>query len=303
MDQGYSTREAARLCDLSPRQVRALAHAGVVGPRRQAALPTRRRARPLRLGFAELQVLRTVGRLLAAGLSLGAIGEALSALRGQLARRRLPLSAACCAVADGRVLAFDGERRWDVLSGAQAPATPEREPAALLALPAAPKAPRLGRMRGTFGEEGPWGEAYAFEQADTWFGRGLRAERDNPRRACGHYLRAIACNPEHVEAMINVGHVCAAEGDRRRATAFFRLAARVDPGHAVAHYNLAVMLHDAGARGAAIQAYRRALLLDPGFADAHYNLGTLLAEQGHSAEAGTHFTAFHAASQPRPPAR
>lgn len=304
--EGYSTREAARLCDLSPRQVRALARAGVVGPGPHAGRTAFRVPRRLRLRFVDLPVLRTVRRLLAAGLPLARIGRALHALRAQLARRQLPLSAVCCEAEAGHVVACDGEARWDAHSGAPAPAgvlagRQSGVEATLVRLPAKPPTPRIVRARGVFGEEGPFGEAYAFDQADHWFGRGLRAEGVDPRRACGHYLRAIACDPEHVEAMINLGHVCAAEGDRRRATSFFRLATRVDPGHAVAQYNLAVMLHDAGERGAAMQAYRKALLLDPDFADAHYNLGTLLAEQGHSVEAGTHFSAFHAASRPSPP--
>lgn len=304
--EGYSTREAARLCDLSPRQVRALARAGVVGPRPPPGAAPPRGRRRLRFSFVDLPVLRTVRRLLTAGLPLAQIGRALRALRAQLARRRLPLSAVCCEAEAGHVVADDGEARWDAHSGAPAPAGVlaggrGRMQAALVPLLATVPAPRIVRARGIFGEKGPFGDAYAFDQADHWFGRGLRAERVDPRRACGHYLRAIACDPEHVEAMINLGHVCAAEGDGRRAASFFRLATRVDPGHAVAQYNLAVMFHDAGERGAAMQAYRRALLLDPHFADAHYNLGTLLAEQGHSAEAGTHFSAFHAASRPSPP--
>lgn len=309
--EGYSTREAARLCDLSVRQVRALARAGVVGPHPRGPGHAGRGARRLRLVFADLPVLRTVRRLLAAGLSLSRVGQTLRALRAQLGRHHLPLSAVRCAAQAGEVVVFEGDAQKKTRGGGQAVgpcvvAGAESCAAQVVALPLPvpplPR-PRTAQVVPALGEEGLFGPAYAFERADHYFARGRRAERDDPRRACRHYLRAIACDPEHVEAMINLGHVCAAEGDRRRATSFFRLAARVDPGHAVAQYNLAVMLHDAGERNSAMRAYRQALVLDPEFADAHYNLGTLLAEQGRKAEAGAHFSAFHAASHRLPPPR
>lgn len=309
--EGYSTREAARLCDLSVRQVRALARAGVVGPRPGSPGHAGRGARRLRLAFADLPVLRTVRRLLAAGLSLSRVGQTLRALRAQLAGRHLPLSAVRCAVQAGEMVVFGAGSPKDAQDGGQVGepcvvAGAESCAAQVVPLPVlVPRlpGPRIAPVVPALGEEGLFGPAYALERADHYFARGRRAERDDPRRACRHYLRAIACDPQHVEAMINLGHVCAAEGDRRRAASFFRLAARVDPGHAVAQYNLAVMLHDAGERESAMRAYRRALVLDPHFADAHYNLGTLLAEQGRKAEAGTHFSAFHAASRRLPPPR
>lgn len=313
MDKGYSTREVAKLVDLTPRQVRTLAQAGVVGPVAKGGSKTRPGASGVRLRFAfgDLLVLRTVRRLLAAGLPLVRVGKALQGLRRQLARRNIPLSGALCAVEDGRVVASDGSVRWDVESGESLGAVPGGKSLEAVCLPIRPEGTLnfAPTPRHPFAGEVRWPRKPffaghgAYGHADSWFNRGLEAEQDAPNKACGFYLQAIACNPEHVEAMINLGHLCAAERDRQRAAAFFRLATRVDPEHPVAHFNLAVILHDEGECGAAMQAYRKALLLDPQFADAHFNLGTLLAQQGHNDEAGTHFTAFHAATQAGPPTR
>lgn len=130
------------------------------------------------------------------------------------------------------------------------------------------------------------------ESADHWFNMALEVEESDPQRAYELYLRALADNPEHVEATINIGRLCADKGDLRRAAAYFRQATRIDPEQPVAHYNLAVTLHDLDDWPGAAAAYRAALAKDPDFADAHYNFATLLERQGHKEEARLHYHAY-----------
>jgi tetratricopeptide (TPR) repeat protein len=137
----------------------------------------------------------------------------------------------------------------------------------------------------------------AFEgsrNADEWFNLGLDLEPDDPEGAYEAYVRALAINPEHVEAMINVGRLCSEAGDDNRAAAYFRQATRVNPGHPVAHFNLAVTLHDHGDLDGALHAYQAALIHDPQFADAHFNLATLLEQLGEPTAAAEHMAAYRA---------
>jgi tetratricopeptide (TPR) repeat protein len=135
-------------------------------------------------------------------------------------------------------------------------------------------------------------DAAGIESADHWFDIALDLEDTDPQKAYEMYLRALASDPEHVEATINVGRLCSANGELQRAAAYFRQAIRVDAAHPVAHFNLAVTLHDLGELDGAVDAYRAALSQDPQFADAHYNLATLLEQQGQREAAMRHFAAY-----------
>lgn len=279
MSVGYSTREVAKLVNLPERRIRALARAGLVGP----ALDDRGR-QPLRFDFRDLQVLRAASKLVSEGLPPLRIQRALTALKRQLAGER-PLSGTQLHHESGKLLASDGDGHWDPESGQcvlrfGANRRPELAPISLVPLPSVVAPAPEGQVPDDM------------ESADAWFDLALEHEDNAPQRAYECYLKALACDPEHVEATINIGRLCSASGDTRRAAAYFRLASRIDPAHPVAHFNLAVTLHDMGDLAGAVGAYRIALLHDPHFADAHYNLATLLEQQGEREEAFKHFKAY-----------
>ena len=119
-----------------------------------------------------------------------------------------------------------------------------------------------------------------------------RLEIADPPGAYDAYLRALACDPEHVETTINIGRMCSDGGDLKRASAYFRNAVRIDPTHPVAHFNLAVTLHDLSDWDGADAAYRAALAHDQSFADAHFNLAALLEQRGKRDEALAHLKAY-----------
>lgn len=291
----YTTKEVSRLSELSERRVRSYVRAGVISGGRQDPRPRGRgTGKRLRFDFREILVLKAAQRLIAAGMTPTRVERALSTLRTQLPVGQ-PLSAVAVSVEGGRIVVSDGEVRWEAETGQ-----------ARLGLEAAAGG---GAERGSASASEPTELPTAAVQlhklqlsamaavgdgrsADAWFDIGLRLEGGDPEGSYEAYLRALACDPEHVESMINVGRLCSEAGDDRRAAAYFRQATRVDPRHPVAHFNLAVTLHDNGALDGAKQAYSNALLHDPDFADAHYNLAALLEEIGDNAGAAKHYAAY-----------
>lgn len=293
MSAGYSTREVAKLVNLPERRIRAYARAGLVGRNDEAALEAGPR-RSLRFDFRDLLVLRMAARLLSEGLPPIRVQKALAALRRQIAEQ--PLSGTQLYHEDGCVVARSGGSTWHPESGQfllrfaakRVPETPPQVPLPLRRV--ADAAQMLAEANAT--PAPPSAEDANAANADTWFDMALELEETEPQRAYELYLRALAADPEHVEATINVGRLCSASGDSRRAAAYFRQATRMDSAHPVAHFNLAVTLHDLSDLTGAAEAYRVALLHDPHFADAHYNLATLLEQQGDAEEAFRHFQAY-----------
>ncbi|HET6347324.1 MAG TPA: tetratricopeptide repeat protein [Myxococcota bacterium] len=307
----------ARLVNMPEHRIRALARLGIVGtpsdaeppmsdPDAEAAPPAAspgRGTRAFRFDFRDLALLRTASKLLKQGLAPLRVQRALTRLKEQVAAE-MPLSGAQIFSEDGKVLASDGSSMWDAESGQcllrfAADRTPEAVPTALVLASATPPAPLAGGSRP---EPSLLPDVGGTETADYWFDLAIDCEEAEPQKAYEYYLKALACDPEHVEATINVGRLCSASGDPRRAAAYFRLASRMDPEHPVAHFNLAVTLHDMGDLRGAMASYRSALLHDPHFADAHYNLATLLEQQGEPEAAFKHFQAYRTVLREPPPA-
>lgn len=269
--EGYTSAEAAALCGLTPPHIRALARAGVVGGKQSSA---QGRA-PWRFSFRDVRVLRSAAGLLgSAGLKQVTMRRTLQALKGQVAHRALPLSGAHLVAQEGRIFARDGQSMWDTTSGQTLMWYEDsaRGAAGLAHVTKAPPPPpkqvvSLPHSGGT-------------KRADEHFVAALAIEAADPVAAYNAYLAALACDPTHVEATINIGHICFAFRELERAVGYFTLATQLDPVHAVAQFNLAVALHDLGRFKEAEVAYRHALVLDPDNQDAQVNLQLLLSDDG-----------------------
>jgi tetratricopeptide (TPR) repeat protein len=289
----YTTREVAKLLKLPEHRIRAYVRLGVVRGGRDPSHPLEPGDdRRLRFDFRDILVLKTARELLAAGLPAAKVERALSALKSQLGEDR-PLSAVRVSLEGGVILVSDGDVSWEPESGQghlsfpSAPPDPPPAPppsAALRSLEEIVRSQTIGAGLST--SLGP------SQNAEDWFNLGLHLEQDDLDGAYEAYLRALACRPEHLEAMINLGRLCSEIGDEERAAAYFRQAIRVDPTHPVAHFNLAVTLHDSGDLDGAGACYRAALIHDPDFADAHFNLAALLEEAGDHDGAQEHMAAY-----------
>ena len=96
------------------------------------------------------------------------------------------------------------------------------------------------------------------------------------------YQRALALNPDYLEAHYNRGLVRQAQGRLDEAVACYGKVLARKPDHAEAHNNLGNALQAQGKLEQALAAYGQALRYKPNFADAHNNAGNVLRAQGNA---------------------
>lgn len=285
LERGFSADEAARLSKLSERKVMSFADAGIVG---------RHEARPMDLprrgsfDFRDISLLKTVAHLIASGVPARRVRTSFAALRDQLPESRALSSTR--VEAKGRTLvAYAEGTAWEPESGQLLLKFERESQATLLEADLSDDGDHLSLSDSMMSALDDLGN---LDAADFWFDRAVGQEDENPQAAYDQYIRALSCNPEHLEATINIGRLCSSGGDLLRAAAYFRQAVRLDATHPVAQFNLAVTLHDLNDEDGAIAAYRAALRADPNFADAHFNIATLLEQRGDRAAAIQHLHAY-----------
>ncbi len=290
---GYSTKEVAKLLHFSEEQVREFARQGVVeGGREGEPVKGQGKGKKFRFDFREVLVLRAAKRLQAeGGLKAVKVKSALKSVRQQIDADH-PLSGIQVFVEGGKVVARDSDKSWEPNSGqCILPLEAHEEDATDLECLHKPKA-SFSNARVNYNVFEQFEGIDDIDAADAWFEVAMALEATEPERAYEGYLRTMACNPEHAEAMINIGRLCSLAGESKRAAAYFRQAVRTDPSLAVAHFNLAVTYHDQEDVVEAEKAYRQALFRDAHFAEAHFHLATLLDEIGRREEALKHMQTY-----------
>ena len=110
----------------------------------------------------------------------------------------------------------------------------------------------------------------------------IRARSDE---AIAHHRRAIALNPNAVDAHINLGHVLRGQGKFDDARISLLKALTLRPDSAAALNNLGSVLEDQGKLEEAVTHFRRAIAVLPTYVEAHNNLGNVLRKQAKYTEA------------------
>jgi tetratricopeptide (TPR) repeat protein len=273
---GYSTKEVGRLLGMSPGELRGYVRAGFLAPERGSR-------GELLFSFQDLVFLRTARGLTAARMPPRRIRRALSRLREQLPEGR-PLTAVRIAAEGSRIVVEDGRRRWQ---------------------------PESGQILLDFGEEDhakvspkfrlDFREARAAEpefSAEEWFEWACELEPDSPAEAIDAYGRALALDPAHADAHVNLGRLRHEAGDAAEAATHYEAALASRPDDAVAAFNLGVALQDLRKLPEALLAYQKAVRLDPENADAHFNAAALAERLGYAEAALRHLRTYRKLTQP-----
>jgi tetratricopeptide (TPR) repeat protein len=272
----YTTRDVAKLLGLSEAQVRSQARVGYLAPDRGPR-------NSYRFSFQDLVLLRAAKALSEARIAPRRIRRALRTLTRQLPVGR-SLSGLRILSEGHRIVVRDGNQMWN----------PESAQLLLdfhvaeLADRAAPTARRLARRARRSDEP---------LTAEQWYSLGVDLESAAPQDARDAYTRAVALDPRHASARVNLGRWLQEDGHPELAVAEYRAALASQPRHPTAAFNLGTALEELGRRAEAIAAYRRALDADDRFADAHFNLARLYEQVGKRAAALRHLRAYKMLSE------
>lgn len=253
---GYSARDVSRMLGLSAPRIRTWARDGLVAPRRGPR-------GELRFSFHDLVLLRTARDLLAARVPAARVKRALRQLRSQLPADR-SLAGVRVTLEGSRVVVRDGAAAWQPESGQAVLDFEVRDVAAGVA-------PLLFEAARAEGDA---------RDAEGFYEWACDLEDGAPEQARQAYLRALALDPRHYGANLNLGRLLHELGDRAGAENHYRRALAARPDDAGALFNIGVALEDQGRREDALAAYEACLASDPSHADAHHNAGRLCEELG-----------------------
>ncbi len=193
------------------------------------------------------------------------------------ARDKTPQLAAVTVRNVGREVVVEaGPRRWNAESGQT-----------LLDLGAPP------------GRGSTWLRPVPSRDAHALFARAVALEEAGDADAAGAYAEAVAADPYHADAHVNLGRLLHQRGALREAEAHYVAALVARPTDLTATFNLAVVLEDSGRDDEAIARYREALELSPTLSDACFNLSRLYEKKGEKMAALRHLKDFRRLSAPR----
>lgn len=251
----YSVRDIEKLLRLPRSAIQALIKAGFVSPERGPR-------NTYRFSFQDLIVLRTAQSLAAAKIPARRITKSLKELRRQIPES-MPLSGLAISAVGDRVVLKEGASRRHVESGQY-----------VLAFDGDPSegSLRVIEQRTIADTE------QNRETADDWFEKGYALESERIEAARAAYERAVAADPTHVNANLNLGRLLHEAGCLEDAEHAYRSAIAAGVSDALLWYNLGVLLTDRGRKKEALEAYEKALRLDPRMADCHYNMALLCDE-------------------------
>jgi tetratricopeptide (TPR) repeat protein len=273
----YGVKDVEKLLRLPRSTIRALIAAGFVAPTRGP------RNRWL-FSFQDLIVLRTAQALAEAKLSAKRINSSLKELRRQLPQT-MPLSGLSISAAGNHVAIRDATGRRQVESGQY-----------LLAFEGNPE---TGALKVVEAVGAASAATVAAKAAPTeggsptdWFERGLELEVADREGAIKAYERAVAVEPERVDAHINLGRLLHEAGRLAQAEHAYRNGIRACGEDPVLLFNLGVLLEDRKRDADAVKAYEAALRGDPGLADCHYNLSLLYQKLRQPKDALRHMSQY-----------
>jgi tetratricopeptide (TPR) repeat protein len=261
----YGVRDVEKLLRLPRSAIHGLIKAGFVTPKRGPR-------NSYRFSFQDLIVLRAAQSLAAAKVPVKRITKSLKALRRQIPEA-MPLSGLAISAVGDRVVVKEGANRRLVESGQY-----------VLAFDGDPA---QGSMR-VMEQKTPT----AAESADAWFERGYALESERVEAAREAYERAVAADPTHLNANINLGRVLHEAGRLDDAEHVYRNAIARCGNDALLWYNLGVLLTDMDRKHDALDAYEKALRADPRMADCHYNMALLCDELKKHKQAIRHMAQY-----------
>jgi tetratricopeptide (TPR) repeat protein len=254
----YDQREVSKLTGISESQIRSWDRQGLITHLEKD------RGR-LWFDFQSLVAFRTVKDLRRQGVSLHKIKSCVEKLRQIMPGLKQPLSEVRISLVQDQLILGKNHRRF----------TPE------------------GQLFMDFAGEESAKVTQATEACDELFIQALEDE-DAGRlsEAREKYEKILATNPDHVDALVNLGTILFLSNFETAAASRYLQALAINPDHVEGNYNLANLLEGQGELDAAVLFYKKAIQAEPEFADAHFNLAMVLEALGNASKARDHWRRY-----------
>lgn len=262
----YSMQDVQALVGVSRSLVNAMLAAGVIAPRRGTK-------NEYHFTFQDLLLLRTAQSLRTSNIPTRKVVQSLKRLESLSTGR--PATGMRVRAVGGAVAVQDAHGQWHVESGQRIldfEVREQKSAVVVLTTQADDEAARLSAHE-------------IFEIAQ-------ELELDDPEEAELAYRRAIAADPELVDAYLNLGCILCDRASFDEAIDLYREALLQSPGAPLLHFNLAVALEDGGDAEAALASYHTCIGLATDFADAHYNAARLHDALGDPKNAIRHYNQY-----------
>jgi tetratricopeptide (TPR) repeat protein len=264
----YTLRNIEEMLGLGRSVVAGLIAAGFVSPARGAR-------NEYRFTFQDVVLLRTAHRLRAAKVPPRRLLRSLKDLRAKLPAS-LPLSGLRIKAVGNEVAVRDRHAQWEVESGQL-----------LMDFEVAADHGSVA-----FIEHAQPEPTHATRSAEEHFARGVEGEAADPAAAEQAYRDALAVDPVHTSAAVNLAALLCEAGRCAEAIDVCTRALESAADEPLLHFNLAIALEDAGRTLQALRSYEACLRLDPKLADAHFNAARLHERLGRKQEALRHYSAY-----------
>lgn len=268
-----SLRRVQRALRLSRRVVTGLMAEGFVAPARGPR-------NAFQFSFQDLVLLRTAHGLRSARVPPRTILRALGELRKELPDA-LPLGGLRVTADGHNVVVWDADGPRDAVNGQfmlDFQLVPDEQDEVKVVERTVPR-PEQASQFGTSAAE------LAFQHAEL-------LEAEDRTGAADGYRQALALDPTHANAYINLGAMLCEDGGCNEALDLLQAAHRQGVRHSLLSFNRAVVLEDLGNAPAALRSYEEALALDPAFADAHLHAAQLSEKLGDTPGALRHLNAY-----------
>jgi tetratricopeptide (TPR) repeat protein len=259
--QQFTRREFQRLLEVSDQQLNYWEKLRLISPRKAGASKS--------YDFRDLITLRAAKQLIETGVPASRLRRSLVALNQKLSEVKSPLTELRIRSNGKDVIVERAGKQLEPISGQFVLNFETRE---------------LGSKIRVMPQR----------SAEDWFAMALEYDGDPATRsqAIGAYQRTIAMDPEHVEALINLGMLAYDAGQLAEAAQSFRCAVELQPENGIAQFNLGSVLEELGEFEAARQHLRLAVRHEPHHADARYNLAFVCEKLGALVEAREHWTVY-----------
>jgi tetratricopeptide (TPR) repeat protein len=259
--QQFTRREFQRLLDVSDQQLNYWEKLRLISPRRAGTGKS--------YDFRDLITLRAAKQLIETGIPASRLRRSLVALNQKLSEVKSPLTELRIRSNGKDVIVERAGKQLEPISGQFVLNFETRELRSKI---------RVMPQR----------------SAEDWFAMALEYDGDPTTRsqAMSAYQRTIALDPDHVEALINLGMLAYDAGQLAEAAQSFRRAVELQPENGIAQFNLGSVLEELGEFEQARQHLRLAVRHEPHHADARYNLAFVCEKLGALVEAREHWTVY-----------